>query len=142
MLPLVAGQGDQFAVVGQGFGGDPDFGHIVDQHAGDLVRRALVQAHIDLGEGRAELCHLFRQHITGLGVGGGDRQRAAVLRAVLFADALEVVDLAQDQLDAFEHMLAWLGDALEALAVAGKDVDAQLFFQLNNGFGHTRLRGV
>ena len=39
-------------------------------------------------------------------------------------------------------MLAGLGDALEALAVAGKDVHAQLFFQFDDGFGHPRLGGV
>ena len=62
--------------------------------------------------------------------------------AELLANALEVADLAHDEFDAFEHMLAGLGDALEALAVAGEDLDAQLFFQLDDGLGHARLRGV
>ena len=39
-------------------------------------------------------------------------------------------------------MLAGLGDALEALAVAGEDVDAEFFFQLDDGLGDTGLRGV
>jgi hypothetical protein len=39
-------------------------------------------------------------------------------------------------------MLARLGDAFEAFAVAGKDFNAQFFFQFNDGFGHTGLRGV
>jgi hypothetical protein len=39
-------------------------------------------------------------------------------------------------------MLAGFGDALEALAVARKDVDAQLFFQLDDGLGDPWLRGV
>ncbi|MNF06845.1 hypothetical protein D3C80_2068870 [compost metagenome] len=39
-------------------------------------------------------------------------------------------------------MLAGLGDALEALAVARKDVHAQLFLQLDDGLGHSGLRGV
>ena len=39
-------------------------------------------------------------------------------------------------------MLAGLGDALEALAVAGKDFDAQLLFELDDGLGHAGLRGV
>ena len=39
-------------------------------------------------------------------------------------------------------MLARLGDALQALAVAAKNLYAQLFFQLQYGFGHPRLRGV
>jgi hypothetical protein len=41
-----------------------------------------------------------------------------------------------------QHVLAGLGHALEALAVAGKDFDAQFFFQLDDGFGHAGLRGV
>jgi len=41
-----------------------------------------------------------------------------------------------------QHMLAGLGDAFEAFAVPGKDFNAQFFFQLNDGFGHTGLRGV
>jgi hypothetical protein len=39
-------------------------------------------------------------------------------------------------------MLAGLGHAFEALAVAGEDFDAQFFFQLDDGFGHAGLRGV
>jgi hypothetical protein len=75
-------------------------------------------------------------------VGGGNAEGAAVLGAVLLADALEVADLAHDQLDALEHMLAGLGDALEALAVAREDVHAQLFLQLDDGLGDAGLRGV
>ena len=142
VLPLVAGQGDQFGVVGQRFGGNADFGHFVDQHAGHLVGRALVQADIHLGVGLAQLGHRHRQHVARLGVGGGDRQGATVLRAELFADALQVTHLAHDDFDAAEHVLAGFGDAFEALAVAGKNLYAQLFFQFDDGFGHARLRGV
>jgi hypothetical protein len=39
-------------------------------------------------------------------------------------------------------MLAGLGDALEALAVAGENFHAQFFFQLDDGLGHAGLRGV
>jgi hypothetical protein len=39
-------------------------------------------------------------------------------------------------------MLAGFGDAFEALAVAGEDFYAQLFFQLDDGFGHPGLGGV
>jgi hypothetical protein len=37
---------------------------------------------------------------------------------------------------------AGLRHAAYALAVAGKNLNAQLFFQLDDGFGHARLRGV
>ena len=55
---------------------------------------------------------------------------------------LQVAHLAHDQLDALEHMLAGLGDAFEALAVARKDLHAQFFFQFDDGLGHAGLRGV
>ncbi|MNT73188.1 hypothetical protein D3C72_2118630 [compost metagenome] len=75
-------------------------------------------------------------------MGGGNSQRAIVLGAELLADALEVAHLAHDDLDALEHMLAGLGDALEALAVAREDVHAQLFFQFDDRLGDAWLRGV
>ena len=39
----------------------------------------------------------------------------------------------QDHFDALEYVLARLGDAFEAFAVAGKDLDAQLFFEFDDG---------
>ena len=39
-------------------------------------------------------------------------------------------------------MLAGLGHAFEAFAVARKNLHTQLFFQFNDGLGHPRLRGV
>ena len=39
-------------------------------------------------------------------------------------------------------MLARLGDAFEALAVARKNLDAQLIFELDDGLGDAGLRGV
>jgi hypothetical protein len=41
-----------------------------------------------------------------------------------------------------QHVLARLGDALEALAVAREDFDAQFFFQFDDRFGDAGLRGV
>jgi len=41
-----------------------------------------------------------------------------------------------------QHVLTRLGHAFESFAVARKDFYAQLFFQLNDGFGNARLRGV
>src|SRR5205085_7192700 len=71
---------------------------------------------------------------------GGDRQRAGILLRELVADALEVVDLAHDDLDRLEHLLARLGDAAQALAVAGEDVHAELAFELEDRFGDAGLR--
>jgi hypothetical protein len=128
--------------VHQRLGGHADLGHLFDQHFGHLVGRTLVQADADLGVGLSQRGDRPGQHIARLGVGGGDRQCAAVLRRILLADALEVVDLAQDDLDALEHLLTGLGHPLDALAMARKNLDAQLVFQLDDGLGHAGLRGV
>ena len=101
-----------------------------------------MQADVDFGVFLAQLGHRHRQHVTGLGVGGGNGQGAAVLRTVLLTNFLEVAHFAQDQLDAAQHMLSGFGDSFEAFAMARKDFDAQLLLQLNDGFGHARLRRV
>jgi hypothetical protein len=38
-----------------------------------------------------------------------------------------------------QHLLTRLSDALEALAVARKNLDAKLFFELDDGLGDARL---
>ena len=142
MLPRITGQGDQIGVIGQGLRGHAQFSHFVEHHLGHLSGRTLVHADIDQRVSGAQLSHRLGQHIPGLGVGGGNRQGATVLLAVFLANAFEVVHLGQDALNAVQHLLAGLGDAFEAFAVAGEDVDAQLMFQLQNGFGDAGLRGV
>ena len=72
MLPLVAGQGDQLSIGCQGFGGNANLGHLIEQHARHLLWRALVQADIHFGVGLTQPCHRLGQHIPGLGVCGGD----------------------------------------------------------------------
>ena len=101
-----------------------------------------MQADIDLGKLLAQPGHEFGQYVAGLGVCGGDGQRAAVLLAELFSNPPQVADFAQDQIDAFEYVLAGLGDPLESLSVPGKNFDAQFAFELQNGFGNAGLRGV
>ena len=139
VLPNVAGQGNQFIKVSQRLGGDADFGDFVNQHPRHLRRGRLVQAHIDFGKLLAQPRHEFGQHVAGLGVGGGDGQRAAVLLAELFSDPPQVAHLAQDHVNAFEYVLAGLGHPLESLSVPRKDLDTQFTFQLQYGFGHAGL---
>ena len=142
MLPLVAGQRHQLLVLGQRLGGDPDFSNLVNQHAGHLSGRALVHADIVRGESLAQPGHRLRQHVARLGVGGGNRQGAAVLCGKLLTDTPQIAHFAHDQRDASDHMLAWLGDALEPLAVAGKDFYAKFFFEFDDGLGDAGLRSV
>ena len=103
---------------------------------------ALVQADADFGPGLAQAGDGLGQHVARLGVGGGDGEGAGVLRGVFLADAFEVVHLAQDDGNAFQHVAARFGDAFEAFAVAGEDVDAQLLLKVDDGLGNAGLRGV
>jgi hypothetical protein len=73
-------------------------------------------------------------------VRGRDRQRAGVLLGELVADALQVVDLAQDDVDRAQHLLPRLGDAAQPLAVAREDVDAQLALELQDRLRDAGLR--
>ena len=98
-----------------------------------------MQADIDFGVTLAQLGDGPRQHIAGLVVGGGNGQRASILLRELVADALEVVDLAHDDLDGFEHLFARLGDSAQAFAVPGKNVHTQFALELQDGFGNARL---
>ena len=87
-----------------------------------------MQAHIHFGVTLAQLGDGVRQHIARLGVGGGDRQGAAVLVAVMFAYAFEVAHFAHDDFYAFENREPWLGDAFEAFAMAAKNLNAEFLF--------------
>ena len=92
--------------------------------------------------GLAQFGHRRGQHIPRLRVGGGNGQRAAVLSGKLVANAAQVAQFAQDDVNAFQHMLARLGHAADSLAMAGKNLNAQFLFQLDDGFGHPGLGGV
>ena len=71
---------------------------------------------------------------------GGNGKAATVLRREFLADALHAVDFLHDQLDRFQHQAARLRQAADALAVACKNIHAQLFLQLDDGFRYARLR--
>ena len=101
-----------------------------------------MQADIDFRKGFTQIGHRQWQHIPGLRVGGGNRQCAAVLRRILLTDTPQISDFAHDDFYAFEGMLARLGDALQAFAMARKDFHAQFFFKLDDGLGNTRLGRV
>ena len=82
-----------------------------------------MQADIDFRERGAKRRYFFRQYIAGLGVGCGNGQGATVFHAVLLANALEVADFAQNQINTFENMLAGLGHALKSLSVPSKNLN-------------------
>ncbi|MCY1240184.1 hypothetical protein D9M72_530190 [compost metagenome] len=139
MGPLVARQRHQVLVGGDAFGRDADVGLVVQQHVGDLRRVALLYRQPHLGVALGELADHPWQGVARLGVGGGDGEVALVLCRIVHADALQAFHFLQDLLDRAQDAAARLGQAADALAVAGKDIHAQLFFQLDDGLGHTGL---
>src|SRR6185369_1739494 len=95
---------------------------------------------VDLGEALPHLRDRHRQEVARLAVRRRDRERAGVLLGELVADPLQVADLAHDHLDRLQHLASGLGDAAQALAVAGEDVDAELAFDLEDRLGDAGLR--
>src|SRR5690606_37040937 len=65
-----------------------------------------------------------------LGVSGRYRQRAAAFAGVFLARVAQVFRFEQQAFDDVENMLAGLGHAHQALAVALENLHAQLVFQL------------
>ena len=142
VLPVVARQGHEFIKVGQRFSGDGDIGQLIHHHVGGLLRGPLMKADVDIGVARTQLGEHWGQDIPCLGVRGGNAQCAAVLGVEFLANFLQIVELAQYHLNAFDHLGPWWRDALESLAVSSKDFNAKLRFKLQNGFGNTGLGGV
>ncbi|MCY1307570.1 hypothetical protein D9M70_574990 [compost metagenome] len=139
MRPLIAGQRQQVLVVGDAFGGDADIGLVMQQHVCDLCRVALLDRQPDLGVALGELADHPWQRITCLRMGGGNGEVALVLCGIVHADPLQALDLLQDLLNRGENAPPRFGQAADALAVPGEDIDTQLFLQLDDGLGHAGL---
>ncbi|MNR07531.1 hypothetical protein D3C85_1236550 [compost metagenome] len=137
--PLVARQGDQALVARDALGGDADVGLIVQDHVRDLRGVALLDRQPHLGVALGELANHARQRVARLGVRGGDGEVALVLRRVVLAHALQALHLLKDLLHRGQDAAPRLGQAADALAVPRKDIDAQLFLQLDDGLGDARL---
>ena len=73
---------------------------------------------------------------------GACRNLAPVLGRDLLSRCLEVPAVGQVHFDAAQDRLTGFVDALEALAMAREDLDAEFLFQFDDGLGHARLRGV
>src|SRR5690606_18642040 len=67
---------------------------------------------------------------------------AFVAPCEFIADFFQVVDFAHNAVHDLRHCHARLGQALDALAMAFEDLDAQLVFKLDDGFRDARLRGI
>jgi len=75
-------------------------------------------------------------------MGGADRERAAILVAVLVRDALDVLDFAQHANGAIDNLLACGSDLGQGASAAHENAKAQLVFQQLDLLAHRRLRGV
>ena len=142
MCPAVAGQGQQLVELRQCFGGDAHVGLAGQQHLGDLARRALVQVQLDVGKLQPEFLHGRGQRITRLRMGGGNRQRAVLLRRKLLGCLAQVAAVLQDTFDDGQHVVAGFGHTRQPFARTHKQRNPQLILQLADLPAHPWLRGV
>src|SRR5580693_6118044 len=83
-----------------------------------------------------------RQHVARLGVGGGDRQGAAVGLAQLRGSAANILHFAQDTAGARDYFLARIGGPGERAALALEQLKAELLLQKLELPADSGLRGM
>src|SRR3546814_19934418 len=83
-----------------------------------------------------------RQHIAGLGVGGGQRQLPGVLAALVGRIAADVAGFVDDAPRVREDALAGGRDAFEAAALAPEQLETQFVSDLLTLLGPPGLGGV
>src|SRR5690606_18225788 len=96
----------------------------------DLLGRALVQLEVDARIALAKRSHDLRQDITRLRVRRRDRERAVELGRQVAREALNVADLAQDLARPGDDLAARRRDRGQALALACKQLNAELGLEL------------
>lgn len=140
-IPAIAGQQHQVVEQLQRLGADREVGLAIADHLGNLLGRALLHVQRHIGVFMGELADHRRQRIACLGMGGGDRQAAATLIAVLLGHLLDVVGQPQHLAGQLDDGLPRRGHPGQVLAAAGEDFHAQLVLEQTNLLGDPRLRG-
>ena len=141
-MPAIHGQAHQMRKQLLGARGDRKIDPVACDHLRDLLRGALMQMQPHLRILRAKCADHLRQHVAGLGVGGGDGQRAAVRLAQLRGGAADVLHLAQNAARARNDLVAGGGGAGERAALALEQLESELLFEQLQLPADTRLRGV
>ena len=138
-MPLVAGQRHELGILVERFGRDREVGLARHHHLRELVRVALQELQLHVGESFLERGHHRRQRIAGLRV--RDAHREVSLRVVreLIAHRLQVGDLREDAIDGGDDLAPRVRHRGEAPALAHEDPGAELFFQAADLLGDTRL---
>ena len=142
MHPLVTRQHQQLWILVERFGGDGDVGLAFQRQLGDLCGMPLVQRQANPGMPVDKVLDHCRQRIARLRMGSGDDQAAGVAASVLFADAPDVLGIAQNAFGNFEHRPAGLGDRRQAFAAALEDGHPEFVFEQPDLLGDPRLRGI
>jgi hypothetical protein len=115
---------------------------LVRHHVGDLLGGALMEVDSHAGESLTEAPQDRRQHIAGLGMGGGDRERALFVAAHLGGETADVRDLAQDHPGAGDDLVAGRRGAHQRARPAGEELQAELLLQQAQLLADAGLRGV
>ena len=119
-IPTVTGQYQQVFEQFDGFGGDGEVHLAGSGHFRDLHRRSLVYLQGDRRVMFTENLDHPGQGITGLGMGGGDRQGTAAVVAILGGQGLNITDLAQDAFGFFHNLPANRSEVGQVFAVTAE----------------------
>ena len=141
-MPAVYRQPHQMRKQLLGAGGDGEVDPVARHQLGDLFGGALVQVQAHLRIAGAERADNLRQHVARLGVGGRDRQAAAVRLAQLCRGAADVLHLAQDAAGAGDDLLARRRGARERPAFTLEQLKSELLLQQLQLPAHAGLGGM
>jgi len=140
--PLVAGHGQQLRKTIQGLGGNGQIRLPAGGPFRNLGGAALVDMQAHLGVALGKAFHHRRQGVAGLGMGGSHHQTARIPTGEFFPHPFQIFRFPQNAVGDFQHRLARLRNAGEALAATLENDDAQLVFQHLDLFGNPGLGGV
>jgi hypothetical protein len=108
----------------------------------DLLGIPLVQVQPHLWVFVAEALEHLRQHVAGLGVRGGDGQRAGFVLAQLGGQRLDAARLTHDLRGAFDDFAARISRSHQRAALAFEQREAKFVFELLQLLAHSGLRRV
>ncbi|MNZ74639.1 hypothetical protein D3C78_930920 [compost metagenome] len=141
-VPAIARHHHQVAKQLQSFGGNGKIHGAVCSHFSNLHGRTLMHVQRHFRILLNEAADHWRQRITRLGVGGGDRQGALFLVGEFLGNLLDAFHLAQDLAGSGDDTLTRRGHTGQMLAAAGEHFNAQFVLKQADLLTDTRLGGV
>ena len=141
-MPAIAGQAHQAGEHRARARGDGEIDAVGGREIGDLFGISLVQVQAHLRVLVAEALEHLRQHVTRLGVRGGDGQRTRLVLAQLRGQRLDAARLAHDLRGAVDDLGAGVGGPHQRAALAFEQLEAELVLELLELLADAGLRRV